>query len=65
MKKVKNELNTDLGRTMFANSITLTPGTITVDVNALGRFSVHCIDEPSGQPLPGEMEEKIAAVFTE
>ena len=60
-----SRLKSDYSRMVFANSITLTPGTITVDVNALGRFSVHCIDEPSGQPLPGEMEEKIAAVFTE
>jgi multicomponent Na+:H+ antiporter subunit E len=60
-----SRLKRDYSRMVFANSITLTPGTITVDVNALGRFSVHCIDDPSGQSLPGEMEEKIAAVFTE
>lgn len=60
-----SRLSGEYARMLFANSITLTPGTITVDVTALGRFSVHCIDEPSGQSLPGRMEEKIADVFRE
>ncbi len=60
-----SRLKSEYSRMVFANSITLTPGTITVNVNALGRFSVHCIDDPSGQPLPGKMEEKIAHVFKE
>ena len=60
-----SHLKNDWSRTLFANSITLTPGTITVDVTALGRFSVHCINDRSGQSLPGEMEEKIAGVFNE
>ena len=60
-----SRLKSDRARTTFANSITLTPGTITVDVNVLGRFNVHCIDTHSGEPLPGEMEERIAKVFRE
>ena len=56
-------LTGDISRTTFANSITLTPGTITVNVTALGKFSVHCIDTESGKPLPGEIEAKIAKVF--
>jgi multicomponent Na+:H+ antiporter subunit E len=63
--KFDSRLSGDYARMLFANSITLTPGTITVDVTALGRFSVHCIDVPSGQALPGKMEEKIANVFKE
>ena len=31
--KVKTNLKTDIGRTMLANSITLTPGTLTVEIN--------------------------------
>ena len=58
-------LKSDMSRTTFANSITLTPGTITVSVSALGKFEVHCIDTVSGQSLPGEMEKKIANVFGE
>jgi multicomponent Na+:H+ antiporter subunit E len=60
-----SRLKSDISRTTFANSITLTPGTITVDVTAVGTFSVHCIDTKSGESLPGEMEEKIAKVFNE
>jgi multicomponent Na+:H+ antiporter subunit E len=60
-----SRLKDDYARMVFANSITLTPGTITVDVTAWGRFSVHCIDDASAQSLPGKMEEKIAAVFRE
>jgi multicomponent Na+:H+ antiporter subunit E len=60
-----NKLTGDISRTTFANSITLTPGTVTVNVSVLGRFRVHCIDEKSGRFLPGEMEKKIAKVFNE
>lgn len=60
-----SHLKSDVARTTFANSITLTPGTITVSVNILGRFSVHCINRPSGQALPGEMERRIGEVFKE
>lgn len=38
------ELRTGLARVMLANSITLTPGTITVSVED-NRFCVHCLDK--------------------
>jgi len=60
-----SQLKSDISRTTFANSITLTPGTITVNVSVLGKFKVHCIDEVSGRSLPGNMEVRIAAVFSE
>jgi multicomponent Na+:H+ antiporter subunit E len=60
-----SRLKSDYARTTFANSITLTPGTITVNATVLGRFSVHCIDSESGASLPGEMEKRIATVFRE
>ena len=56
-------LKEDVPRTTFANSITLTPGTITVHVSVMGKFSVHCIDDKSGDALPGEMAERIEKVF--
>jgi multicomponent Na+:H+ antiporter subunit E len=59
------KLKSDVSRTTFANSITLTPGTITVSVSVLGKLGVHCIDEKSGRDLPGEMELRIAKVFKE
>ena len=60
-----SKLTSDVSRTTFANSITLTPGTITINVTAIGKFSVHCIDTESGKPLPGKMEAKIAKIFGE
>jgi len=60
-----SRLTHDISRTTFANSITLTPGTITVNVSVLGKFAVHCIDEKSGRSLPGEMEKRVAKVFSE
>ena len=63
--RFNSELKSGYARTTFANSITLTPGTITVNVTALGRFSVHCIDDQSARSLPGEMEKRILKVFRE
>ena len=63
--EIKTKLKSRTGRMVLANSITLTPGTITVSVNALGKFAVHSIDRPSGEALPGEMETRIAEVFEE
>jgi multicomponent Na+:H+ antiporter subunit E len=60
-----SKLTSDISRTTFANSITLTPGTITINVTAIGKFSVHCIDTESGKPLPGKMEAKVAKIFGE
>jgi len=31
----------------------------------MGRFTVHCIDVISGDPLPGEMEHQIERIFRE
>jgi multicomponent Na+:H+ antiporter subunit E len=60
-----SRLKSDISRTTFANSITLTPGTITVNVSVLGKFTVHCIDEISGRSLPGNMEARISKIFSE
>jgi multicomponent Na+:H+ antiporter subunit E len=61
----KSRLQSDMSLVTFANSITLTPGTITVYVSVYGDFRVHVIDQASGQSLPGEMEERIAKAFGE
>ncbi len=63
--KFDSRLKSDVSLTTFANSITLTPGTITVHAGVMGKFAVHCIDDKSGKDLPGEMEIKIAKVFDE
>lgn len=63
--KFQSKLRGDLALVTFANSITLTPGTITVNVSLDGNFKVHAIDKASGEPLPGEMEARVARVFGE
>ncbi len=63
--RFKSRLKSDLSITALANSITLTPGTITVYVTEYGDFEVHALDKASGESLPGEMELKIAKIFDE
>ena len=63
--RFRSKLKSDLALVTFANSITLTPGTITVYVSIDGDFKVHAIDRPCGDSLPGTMEEKIAKTFGE
>ncbi len=40
--RVRTNARTDLGKALFANAITLTPGTVTVDVNG-DRVVVHAL----------------------
>lgn len=40
----QTDLKSDFGRFLLANSITLTPGTITVEVEE-NRLTVHCLDK--------------------
>ncbi len=64
---IRTALRGDLARTTFANSITLTPGTITIDV-ADGEFLVHAITRDSASGLEietSEMLTRVAAVFGE
>ncbi len=59
------QLKSELSIVTMANSITLTPGTITVTASRNGRYRVHAIDRASSQNLPGDMERKAAWVFRE
>jgi multicomponent Na+:H+ antiporter subunit E len=60
--KINTKLKSDFARFLLANSITLTPGTITVKV--LGdEFYVHSISRAATEGLDGRMEEFIAWVF--
>jgi len=63
--KIDSRLKGTMARLTYANSITLTPGTITVAVDINGRYTVHAIDKKSADGLPGEMERKIAKTFGE
>ena len=52
----------DLGRTVFANSITLTPGTISVEVGR-GHILVHALTREAAAGLAsGEMDRRVTAL---
>ncbi len=48
--KVHIPLKTVLGRVVLANSITLTPGTITVDLEG-DEYTIHCLDKELGEGI--------------
>lgn len=51
---------------VLANSIILTPGTITLDVTADGIFEVHAMSKSAAEDmLGGEMPRRVAALFGE
>ena len=61
----ETSLKQDIAITTMANSITLTPGTITVTADSDGLFRVHTIDKASAEGLPGQTLEKVANLFGE
>ena len=60
----KTSLKSTVARVALANSITLTPGTITIRVED-DVFTVHALSDKVASGLPGEMEERIARIFLE
>ncbi|MDO4382883.1 MAG: Na+/H+ antiporter subunit E [Eubacteriales bacterium] len=53
-------------RALLANSITLTPGTVTVDILEDGTYSVHALTEGAKEGLlDGTMQRKVASLFHE
>ena len=58
----KTNLKSNIAQVVLANSITLTPGTITIRIED-DVFYVHAISRKAAAGLPGEMEERIARIF--
>ena len=53
---------TDVGQVIYANSITLTPGTVTLDVRD-NQFLVHALTTESAEGLlSGEMDRRVAYI---
>ncbi len=50
--KISPGLTRDESRTLLANSITLTPGTFTLEIDEEGNFYVHWINVPKGKEKP-------------
>jgi multicomponent Na+:H+ antiporter subunit E len=62
---VQSTQKTDLGRMIFANSITLTPGTISVRVGR-GEILVHALTAEAAQGLrAGEMDRRVTELERE
>ena len=59
MLRLRGSQRTDLGRVIYGNSITLTPGTVALDVRE-DRILVHALTETSAQGLlEGEMDRRV------
>jgi len=60
---VESKLNHHAAVVLFGNSITLTPGTITAEIDR-NKLIVHAIDKVSGEDFESnQMESKIAYIF--
>ena len=62
----KADYDSPFARAMLANSITLTPGTITIDITDEGIYSVHALTQELREGLlDGSMQQKVAWAFGE
>ncbi|MDT8285979.1 MAG: Na+/H+ antiporter subunit E [Elusimicrobiales bacterium] len=60
--RIKNPCRTPLGTALLANSITLTPGTVTLDAGP-EELVVHSVSEEAADSLrSGEMQRRVLAV---
>lgn len=58
--KFKADLKTELGITCLSNSITLTPGTVTLSANSKGEYIVHALTRKHADDLlAGEMQSRV------
>lgn len=61
-KRLDTRVATPFEKALYANSITLTPGTLTTDVTD-DHFMIHCLDPAGLQELKGgEMEQRIRSL---
>jgi multicomponent Na+:H+ antiporter subunit E len=57
--RVRTRQTTDLGKVILANSITLTPGTVTVDLQG-DELLVHALTRSSGQAVEdGQLDRRV------
>jgi multicomponent Na+:H+ antiporter subunit E len=63
--RFRTRLRSQVGHVILANSITLTPGTITVDLTE-GIYLVHAlVPDAAGSLLEAKMQSKLEAIFGE
>ena len=58
----KTTLKGDIPQFILAQSITLTPGTVTSQIEDQ-TFAVHAITDDAAKGVPGQMQEKVAHIF--
>ena len=54
---VKSSQNTDVAKVTYANSITLTPGTVTIQINK-DKFEVHALNSDFGNDVRSNVMDK-------
>lgn len=65
MLEHETQLRGDGELAVLGNSITLTPGTITIEIEA-GKLLVHSLDKPSQQDITsGALDRKVGAIFVD
>ena len=63
--RFKSKLKKEIARVTFANSITLTPGTITADIDG-DTYVVHALSRKTADDLvSGDMERRVGRIFLE
>ncbi|OJX75893.1 Na+/H+ antiporter subunit E [Magnetospirillum sp. 64-120] len=63
---VKASQSDDLGRTIYANSITLTPGTVTMGVDDDGTLTIHALNAGAREGLEtGDMDRRVRTLMGE
>jgi multicomponent Na+:H+ antiporter subunit E len=64
--RFKTKLTRPMSKVLFAQSITLTPGTITINIHRddngdqPDEFAVYALTREAAASLPGDMEERVA-----
>ena len=62
MRTLKTSQNSNAGRVIFANSITLTPGTVSVYVEK-GEVTIHALSQASANSYEdGSMDARVSAL---
>lgn len=60
--KVRTSQRTELGQVIYANSITLTPGTVSIDLQGY-EIEVHSLADLAAEDLlTGDMDRRISAI---
>jgi multicomponent Na+:H+ antiporter subunit E len=59
--RIRTNARTDLGRTLFANAITLTPGTVTVDING-DKVVVHALVAKNASVHSFDANDRVSSI---